>query len=222
MTHSAQLRVLALLAAAVALVAALVVTQRSADGLRIQGRIGPTPGPNSTGHIQTQRAYLDRLAASSPEAQAAGLVSFSRFVTAGEAAALIEGMEATAVFVRFPQEQPDALVLSRPMVSTVAARAREIAAAVREEVEGLERQLAAAPPEQRALLETSLTRRREALAQIGPDCACVYAAGAQGTTVAALARLQQRSEVALVDVPRPLVADLKGWQLTPIVPAQRA
>lgn len=220
MNRTAQLRLLALLAAAIGLVAGSVVTQRADTGIEIRGRLGPTAGPNSLGHVRSQRAYLERAARDAPGKPAAGLVSTSRFVNAGEASSLVEGMEATAVFVQFPDNAPEVFLLTKPITATITTRAKELADAVRAEIVSLDAQLRDAQGPQRELLEGSLSKRREALGALGPDCACVYAMGVEGTTLGALARLQAHADVLLVDVPRPVVAGLEGWELNPILPTR--
>lgn len=221
MNRTAQLRFLALAAAAIGLVAGSVITQRADDGgIEVRGRLGPTAGPNSLGHVRSQRAYLERVAQSSPSKPAAGLVSTARFVSAQEAASLVEGMDATAVFVQFPDNGPEVFLLTKSISETLATRAKELGDAVRAEIVSLEVQLRDADGPQRELLEGSLAKRREALGAVGPECACVYAIGVEGTTLGALAQLQQHSDVLLVDVPNPVVADLKGWELNPILPSR--
>jgi hypothetical protein len=221
MNRTAQLRLLALLAAAIGLVAGSVITQRADDGgIEIRGRLGPTAGPNSLGHVRSQRAYLERVAGTEPQRPAAGLVSTARFVNAGEATSLVDGMEATAVFVQFPDNAPEVFLLTKPISETIATRAKELADAVRAEIVSLEAQLRDTQGPQRELLEGSLAKRRVALESLGPDCACVYGIGVEGTTLGALARLQEHSDVLLVDVPQPVVPDLKGWELNPILPSR--
>jgi len=221
MNRTAQLRLLALLAVAIGLVAGSVVTQRADDsGIEIRGRLGPTAGPNSLGHVRSQHAYLERAARAAPGRPAAGLVSMSRFVDAGEATSLVEGMDATAVFVQFPDNAPEVFLLTKSISETIATRAKELGDAVRAEIVSLEAQLRDTQGPQRELLEGSLSKRREALNVLAPDCACVYAIGVEGTTLGALARLQGHSDVLLVDVPQPAVPDLKGWELNPILPSR--
>lgn len=218
MTRSVELRALALIAAAVALVGGLVITQRADQGIDILGRLGPTAGPDSTGHVRAQRAYLEQAAAAAPRRPAAGLASMARFVTAAEASTLVEAMTPTAVFVRFPDSDPEVFLLTKTITETLATRAAELADAIQGEIASLGAQLRDANGGQRALLEASLAQRRRALEQTRPECACIYALGVEGATLADLAALARRPEVLLVDVPRPVVADLKGWELNPILP----
>lgn len=49
-------------------------------------------------------------------------------------------------------------------------------------------------------------------------CRCVYAALVGGTTLGDLLRLSQSPDVRLVDVAKPPRADLRGWELRPILP----
>lgn len=219
MSPTVQLRIQALIAAAVALIAATAFTMRDDDAIRIRGTLAPTAGPNSLGHIRGKSAYLARIAAASPDRAAAGLVSFSRPAPAAEVARLTEGMEVTAAFVKFPQGEPDTLLVERPLTEAVAERAREVGDVIRAEIVSLDAQLREAQEPEREQIEASIDSRRQALADSGPDCACVYAVAVEATTLAALHRLQQRDEVLLVDVPDPVVDDLAGWELRPVLPA---
>ena len=124
------------------------------------------------------------------------------------------------MFVQFPDDAPEVFLLTKPIAETIATRAKELGDAVRAEIVSLEAQLRDAQGPQRELLEGSLAKRRVALEALGPECACVYAMGVEGTTLGALARLQTHSDVLLVDVPRPVVADLEGWELNPILPSR--
>lgn len=65
----------------------------------------------------------------------------------------------------------------------------------------------------RASVEATL--REEGL---DATCRCVYAALVGGTTLADLLRLSQSPDARLVDVSRPPRADLRGWELRPILP----
>lgn len=205
---------IALAVVAVGLVTATILTLRSdggnGDGRPVAGRLGPTPGPDSDGHIRTKRVYLADLARRDPEARGAGLVSFSRLMPAQEASTLLGGMRATAAFVRFPAGEPEAIQVEDALTPDVAARATELADITRAEIEALEGQGSSdrEPVEQ----------RRQALAGTTPECACVYAVAVEGVTVRRLAELQGRDEVRLVDVPEPLTDDLGGWELTAIFP----
>ncbi len=219
MKKATHLRLQAFAAIAVALVAAMTLAQNY-DEPRVAGRLGPTAGPNSLGHVEAQRAYLDRIAREDPDAGAGALVSFSRRLSAPETATLIGEMETTVVFVLFPEGQPEAIALEElPIIDTVAARAKELVAGVEAEIAQLETQLQTAAEADRADIEASLQRRREALGKLKLDCACVYAVGVQGTTLGSLAQLQAKPEVTLVDVPNPVTSDLEGYHLTPILPS---
>jgi hypothetical protein len=219
MKAATQLRVQALLAAAVGLVAATTLTlDADSAAVRVRGRLGPTPGPNSLGHVQAKRAYLERIAAADPDRPAAGLVSFSKLVSARDAKGMADGMEVTVVFVRLPQSEPDALHVMDTLSEAVGAGVNELAEVVRAEITSIEAQLRTAQAAEREELNRSLDERREALGSLTADCLCVYAVAVQETTLGALARLQSRAEVALVDVPEPTTDDLAGWELTPLLP----
>lgn len=218
MTRATQLRLQTLLAAAVALVAATALTLDGDSATRIRGRLGPTPGPNSLGHIQGKRAYLERVARADPGRRAAALVSFSTFVSAPDAGARIAGMEPTVVFVRFPQGEPEALQMKNTLEETVAAGVKQLSDVVVAEIVSIEAQLDSAQGSERETLQRSLDERRMSLDQLKADCACVYAVGVEDTTLGDLAELQQQSGVELVDVSDPTTADLSGWELRPILP----
>lgn len=222
MKTASQLRMQAFAAAAVALLAATVLTLDGDGEARVAGRLGPTPGPNSAGHVEAKRSYLDRIARAEPGREAAGLVSFTRLLPATEVEPMVADMDATVVFVMLPEGEPEAIALTRPLRETVAARAEEVADDVRAEIVSLEAELARAPEAEREELDAALERRRLALDALRADCACVYALGVEGATLAELAALQGREEVLLVDVPDPVATDLSGWQLTPILPASAA
>ncbi len=219
MTRGTQLRVQALLAAAVALVAASVLTLDGEETTRVRGRLGPTPGPNALGHIEGKRAYLERVASADPDRRAAGLVSFSRFVSAQNARAMVAGMEPTVVFVRFPQGEPEALRLKTTLEEAVAAAVKQLVDVVAAEIVSIEAQLDSAQGSEREALSRSLDDRRKSLDELRADCVCVYAVGVESTTLGELVRLLQRPDVRLVDVPEPTTDDLSGWELRPILPS---
>ena len=79
MKRTTQLRVQAFAAVAVGLVAAAQLSGDPDTTTRIAGRLGPTPGPNATGHVDAKRDYLERKAAESPDDKAAALVSFASY-----------------------------------------------------------------------------------------------------------------------------------------------
>jgi hypothetical protein len=219
MKRTTQLRLQALIAAAVALVAASAMTLDSDDAVRLRGRLGPTPGPNSIGHVEGKRAYLNRIASADPDRSAAALVSFSRFVPASAARSVASDMEIKAVFVQFPGNEPDVFrVTNNAVEREVQFGASELADVIRAEITSIEAQLRTAQGAERDSLNTSLEERRKAFDTLRADCACVYAVAVQETTLSALAQLQQRSEVLLVDVPEPTTDDLTGWELRPILP----
>jgi hypothetical protein len=207
-------RFTALVAAAIALVAAVVVTHRSDRVPTMShplGKLAPTPGPNADGYVDGKRAYLSRLAGREPDAAAAGLASFSRLLRPSEVEQVTAGLRVSVVFTMFPGAQPEAPRVVTTVAAAVAKRAAEIAAQTEAEIASLQ---ARNDPASAPLVAD---RRRE-LHQTTPDCACVYAAVVERTTVAKLAALQRSALVRLVDLPDPLTDDLSGWELTPIAP----
>lgn len=201
--------VLAVLAAGV-VGGAVLSTRSGTGGPQLAGSLGPTPGPNSDGHVTAKRAYLEGLAQRTPDAAAAGLVSFSRLLRPAEATELARGTEAAAVFVKFPAGEAEALQVTDTLAGAVKERAEALAAVTKTEVEALERQGGDAE---------LVAQRRAALEGTTPDCACVYAIALNGLTARRLAEIGASDDVRLVDVPDPLVDDLSGWELTPIFPA---
>jgi hypothetical protein len=207
-------RFAALAAAAIALAAAVLVTQRSNPAPTINhpiGKLAPTPGPNSEGYVAAKRAYISRLADEQPDAAAAALVSFGRLMRPSEVEQLMTGMQVSVVFAMFPGAPPEAPRVVTTIPAAIAKRAVEIANVTKAEIQALQ---ARHDPASAPLIND---RRRE-LQEMTPDCACIYAAVVQKTTVGRLASLQRSSLVRLVDVPDPLTDDLSGWQLTPIAP----
>ena len=208
-------RFAALVAAGIALVAAVVITQRTNTPVATinhpVGKLAPTPGPNSDGYVTAKRAYLSDLAERSSDASAAALVSFGKLLRPTEVEQLMTGMQVSVVFAMFPGAPPEAPRVTTTVQAAVARRAVEIADTTKAEIQTLQgrRDPAAAP---------LIAERRQELARTIPDCACVYAAVVQKSTVGRLASLQRSSLVRLVDVPEPLTDDLEGWQLTPIAP----
>jgi len=207
-------RFAALVAAGICLVAALVITRRDNPAPTIShpiGKLAPTPGPSSDGYVTGKRAYLSELAEKSPDASASALVSFAKRLRPRDVEQLMTGMKVGVVFAMFPGAPPEAPRVVTTVQAAVAKRAVEIADTTRAEIQALQarRDPASAP---------LVADRRRELAQTTPDCACVYAAVVQRTTVGRLASLQRSSLVRLVDVPDPLTDDLSGWQLTPIAP----
>ncbi len=222
MKRATQLRLQAFAAIAVAVVAAAVLTGDSDGGTKIAGRLGPTPGPNATGHVEAKRDYLERISKEEPERKAAALVSFASFVRTPDVSTMVSGLETSVVFVRFPESPIEAIALTKPLAETMSTRAKELADVVRAEIASLEAQLRDTQGAERETVSASLVRRRQALAGLTADCACIYAVGLENSTLAQLSALQGRSEVQLVDVPEPVSTSLEGWHLTPIVPSGSA
>jgi hypothetical protein len=213
--RSAPHQLAAVAAAAIALAAGALVSQRSNPAPTIShpiGKLAPTPGPNSDGYVAGKRAYLSRLAEGDPDKPAAALTSFARLLRAGEAEQLLTGHRVGVVFVTFPGGRPEALKVPTTIAAAVAKRAADSEAAARAEIAALE---ARHDPASGPLVAD----RERQLAGTRPDCACIYAAVIERSTVGRLASLQRSSLVRLVDVPEPLTDDLSGWQLTPIYPS---
>lgn len=217
-------RFVLLAAVGVALVAGAVASERAGrsgavPGEVVVGQLGPTPGPDAEGYVAEKRAYLAQAAAEAADAPAAALVSFSRLLAATEAAALLQGMGVDVVFVRFPGADPEVIGSSGSLSTAVGARIAEVRAVWEAEVAGLEEKASAAGGEERERLLGQAAERKARLSLLGLECACLYAVAVSGTTLGSLAALQERDETRLVDITRPPVADLRGWELTPLLPA---
>lgn len=205
---------------AIGLVLATVYTMRSDDVDRVRGSLGPTPGPDSQGHVIAKRAYLEGAAAEDPQARSSALVSLSSYVGAPDAEDLVvQGAEPTAVFVKFPGAAEGEVVLVEGTIeASVAARASEIRDELGSEVAQLEDQVDSSEGESKAELAELVADTKDAIDETTDDCACVYAFALHDATLGDLLELQGASEVNLVDVPDPVSNDLRGWELTPILP----
>jgi hypothetical protein len=214
-------RFLLLVVTGIVLVAATVYTLNSSGGAGdLAGHLGPTPGPSSEGHIRAQRAYLDRLASERPGEKAAALVSLEDYVPASEAQAIAESLDATWVFVRFPEaeQEPPSMVPSS-IKETLAKRASDLRTDLEAEIAALKDQANDATGTQKSDLDELVAQREKELAEIKPDCECVFAFAVEGASLEALRELARRPGVKLVDVPEPVTTDLAGWELQPILPA---
>jgi hypothetical protein len=198
-------RFVALAVVAAGLIAATVILMLSDEETGLAGRLGPTPGPDSQGHIDAGRAYLTRIASEDPEQEAAALVSLSALTSARDATSVLADAEPTAVFVQFPGHQAEALPVETTIEATVRDRADELKTQIQAEIGAITD-------------EAEKQKRRDALAVLGPECACVFAVALEDTTLGDLAEIQELAEVRLVDVPDPVVDSLEGWELTPILP----
>jgi hypothetical protein len=215
-------RFVLLVVTGVALVAATVYTLQSSNGPRdVAGHLGPTPGPDSEGHIRAQTAYLDRLAIERPAEKAAALVSLSTYVAAKDAEKIARSMDATVVFVKFPQSEQELQFVRSTMTNALAARSTDLRHEIVAEVDALKAQAAKASGKEKQDLESLISQRNKELPTIKADCACVFAFAVEGASLQALRDLAHRPEVRLVDVPNPVTDDLAGWELGPIVPSPK-
>lgn len=202
----------------VGLVVATVLTLRTDGPAGVRGQLGPTP-PASEGHVRAKRAYLADLVSRDSQTEAAALVSLASFVSAPVAQSMVLGMEPTWVFVRFPAAETEPLPVRTTIAGAVADRASDLRTELMAEVDAISERLAGAEGEERQELVEALAEREAALEELSADCACVFAFAMEAATVGQLAELQALGEVLLVDVPDPVVTELAGWELTPIVPA---
>lgn len=205
----------ALLAAVgVVLVVAMVFQLRRPDPDAVRGQLGPTPGPqaSSDDYVAMKERHLADLAASQSPDPVAALVSFDRYVPAPDVQRAAAGMEPTFVWVRFAGAEAEPLAVQTTVTGAVADRAAELRASIDAEIAELEAQ--EPTPE---LTELIATRKQE-LAQLGAECACVFALSVEDAQPADLQKLAEQPTTRLVDVPDPPTNDLDGWELTPFVP----
>jgi len=208
--------------AAVGLIVAVIVTMRSgSSGRKVAGVLGPTPGPDSAGHIAAQKAYLERSAQSDAGASSGALISLARMMRPSEAEGLRPSGDLTAIFVRFPGNNPEALKITTSINDAMSARANELRGVIEAEIKGLQKELPTASAGDKANISKQIAQRQLSVVSINGNCACVYALVVENSTLGALEKEQAKPEVRLVDVPDPPVATLQGWQLTPILPTAR-
>jgi hypothetical protein len=205
----------------VILIAATAWTLRSdggSDEEKVAGRLGPTPGPSSEGYIASKKAYLARIAKASPTQHAGGLVSLNSYLPAPKAQTFASSMEPSAVFLRFPNAEPESVLVETTIAGAVADRATDYAKELQAEIDAIEAQAAAATGAEKTDLAKSVAERKAALAAVKPDCVCVFAFAVTEAGLSELAEVAKRPEVRLVDVPDPVVNDFQGWQLLPLLP----
>jgi hypothetical protein len=207
---------------AVILVAATVYSLRSGGGTeKVAGRLGPTPGPSSEGHIRAQKAYLNKLASERPDEKAAALVSLDTFVPASKASTIARAMHATAVFVRFPEADAESVLVRTSIEDSIKDRSTDLRREIAAEIDALKAEAAGASGGKKHDLEALVAQRERELAKINADCACVFAFAVEGASIEALSTLAKRPDVRLVDVPQPVTVDLAGWEVQPIVPSAK-
>jgi hypothetical protein len=210
--------------AAVALVVATVFTLKSDEtsgAKEARGSLGPT-STDVGAYAATKRSYLKRAAADDPQKTSGGLVSLSRLIRPSQASTLVSSGKTVAVFVRFPASDPQALKVETTVRDTMALAAQTTKDAVQAEITGLEREVSAATGARKKTVEDLLAQRKQGVAQIGADCACIYALVVENSTLASLGQLAKLPDVRLVDVPDPPVSTLRGWNLRPLLPTQRS
>jgi len=198
-------RFIALAVVAVGLVVATVLVMMSGGERGLAGRLGPTPGPNSDGHVAAKKSYLERIARENPTGEAAALVSLNAMASAADVESMLGEAKGTAIFVQFPGNQGEPLAVETSVEEAVALRATEIGDALRAEIDA-------------TTDEAAKQERRDALTAIGPQCKCIFAFALEGSALRDLNRLASDGRVLLVDVPDPVVETLEGFQLYPIFP----
>ncbi|HVE91451.1 MAG TPA: hypothetical protein VNE62_03980 [Actinomycetota bacterium] len=186
--------------------------------VKVAGRLGPTAGPSSEGHVAEKKAYLQEEAGKRPKAAAGGLVSFSRFLRAVDVAPLVKQGTPYVVFLSFPDGNQEPKNVEGSIEVTVGRRAIELAEAREEELKALEAQVRTATGEDKAKLERDIGERREYVRQLRGECFCVFAMAVNNSTLGSLQELAANPDVRLVDVPRPVVANLSGWEVYPLLP----
>ncbi len=221
MTEARQ-RLVLFAAVAIALIAATVLTLRNGDADDdVRGYLGPTPGPatSSREYVATKDALLARLARGGPEREGAALVSLQRYVSAPAAQSIARGLDPAVVFVRFPSSEAEPIFVETTIAGAVADAASDLRKEVQIEIDALEERATKAQGTERADVDELLAQRRADYAKIDADCGCVFAFAVEGAELSELRELRTRRFVRLVDLPDPLVSDLGGWELAPLVPS---
>lgn len=212
-----RLRFVLLAVTGVILIAATIYTMQSDDAGRVAGRLGPTSA-STDGYIATKKAYLDRVAKANSTQHGAALVSLNKYVTAPAAQTFASSMESSAVFVRFPKTEPEPVLVTTTIAGAVADRATDYRNEIEAEIDALTEEAAKATGAGKANLAGVIAERKAVLAGVKADCVCVYAFAVKEAELGELAQLSKRPEARLVDVPDPVVNDLGGWELKPILP----
>lgn len=183
-----------------------------------RGKLGPTPGPNAEGYVAAKKSWLHEVAVKAAAEPAAALVSFSSLVRADDLPKLAGGAHIDLVFVRFPGSDPEALAVDTSVTTSLLARAERAAAKLDSQARQLETLAASASGDTRQRYLQQVSAKRSEAGDVRRGCRCVYAAVLSGTTLGSLDQLQSRPEVRLVDVPDPPVTDVRGFELTPLLP----
>jgi hypothetical protein len=174
----------------VALVAATVYSLRSGDDARtVAGRLGPTPGPSSEGHIRAQKAYLSELASEKPNQRAAALVSLKSYLSAERAEEITRSMDTPVVFLRFPGADPESIFVRTSIEQSLKDRSTDLRREIEAEVDALEAKARSSTGDDRAAAEALAAKRKRELAQLGPGCRCVFAFTVEGASVSELSEL---------------------------------
>lgn len=194
------------------------VETKGGKRVAVRGQLGPTPGPDAEGYIAQKRAFLESAAKDDPARSAAGLVSLSRLLTAPDASRLAGTATVQLLFVRFPASDPEVLNVDGTIELAMGDRSEKLAGQLETEAAGYEQQAASATGAAKQDLQRLALEKRSAANTIKAGCACVYAMVLAGRTLAELATMQGAADVRLVDVTDPPVADLRGWELRPILP----
>jgi hypothetical protein len=230
MTFLARYRWAVLVVVGAGLIAGAVITQRSnsrtkatvetrgGGTARVKGTLGPTPGPNADGYVADKRKFLDTVAAATPQSKAAGLVSLAHFMNGSDVAKLVGTSRVDLLFVRFPSREPAVVRVKGTVELAFGTRSQEIAAELSEEGRKLAELAKTASGDQRRQYLQQATDRQVSANAIRSGCACVFGLLVGGTNLGRLLALQHDAGVRLVDVPDPPQADLRGWELRPILP----
>lgn len=209
--------------------------QRAAVEPDIPSALGPAPGTKVATYIAATRQRAVLISTSSPDGKYIALVSFSRYLTAQQAQALLGDLEVTKVLAHVPL--PAAEVLPIPIASTVVEDVGVTFAAVskrkvrdRREFVNLAASITGQSKEEQQFkafyLEAAATALKEARAY-GRNCACLFAALVRGKA-RDLAALPALPGVRAVDIGagnddtiqlRPLLPEQKVTVARPLTPA---
>lgn len=224
-----------LLVAAVFLAGSGVALERAGDQRRsaqqtalepgIPSVLGPAPGTKVATYIAATRKRAVMISTSSPDGKYVALVSFSRYLTAQQAQALLGDLEVRKVLAHV--QLPAAEVLPIPIASTVVEDVGVTFAAVskrkvrdRKEFVNLAASISGQSKEEQQFkafyLDAAATALKEARAY-GRNCACLFAALVRGTA-RDLAALPALPGVRAVDMG---AGDNDTIQIQPLLPEQK-
>ncbi|MDT7570866.1 MAG: hypothetical protein QOE05_1040 [Actinomycetota bacterium] len=198
---------------------------RASDDPEIPTTLGPAPGTNVKSYIAATRKRALIVSTTSPDHTYTALVSFTKYLTAAQAQALLGDLPVQKVLAHV--QLPNAEVLPIPVTSTVVEDVGIAFSGVskrkvrdRKEFINLAASITGQSKEEQQFkafyLDAAATALKEARAY-GKDCACVFAALVRGKA-RDLAALPALPDIRAVDIGG---GDVDTLQLQPLLPEQK-